>query len=283
MQYVIRPDLDFRGFAGTIVRGHPAARRRDHGAAVGQATAAVESIVTYDGELEWPFAAQAVTVTLADEIDVSRGDMLGHAGHPPAVSSQIEAMVVWMAEQPLLPGRGYIMRVGIGLGDGDVAPLKYKLDLDTQAHIAATKLELNEIGECHLALDRRIAFDPYTVSRDTGGFILIDRITFETVAAGMLRYALRRSANVQLAGGRDRQAPARLDQETAPGGRVADRAFGRRQVDHRQPRRSAAALARHTHLHARRRQRPPRAVSRTSGSRPPTASRTCAASARCRD
>ena len=196
IQWVVRPDASFRGFAGTIVAGTlkpgdeivvlPSGRR-----------SVVRRIVTKSGDLELAVAGQAVVVTLADEIDVSRGDMISHVDSAPEIADQFEATLVWMSDEPLLPGRGYIMRVGSGSVTAIVAPLKHKLDPDTQAHIAATKLELNEIGECHLALDRRIAFDPYTVSRDTGGFILIDRITFETVAAGMLRYALRRSANVQ--------------------------------------------------------------------------------------
>ncbi len=195
IQSVIRPDSTFRGFAGSIASGTlspgdevvvlPSGRR-----------SYVRRIVTMGKDLDVAVAGQAVVITLADEIDVSRGDMLTHPDSAPETGDQFEATLVWMADQPLLPGRGYLMRVGAASAGAIVAPLKHKLDPNTLAHIAATKLELNEIGECHIALDRRIAFDPYIANRDTGGFILIDRLTFETVAAGMLRYALRRSANV---------------------------------------------------------------------------------------
>ncbi len=195
VQWVVRPDATFRGFAGTLAGGTlspgdaiivlPSGRE-----------SRVDRIVTRDGDLERAVAGQAVVVTLTDEIDVSRGDTIAHPQDRPEVADQFDATVVWMSDEPLLPGRGYLMRVGSGLATATVGPLKHKIDVETLGHMAATKLELNEIGEVQLALDRRIAFDPYTANRDTGGFILIDRITFDTVAAGLLRFALRRSANV---------------------------------------------------------------------------------------
>jgi bifunctional enzyme CysN/CysC len=195
VQWVNRPDLDFRGFAGTIAGGTvspgerivvlPSARE-----------SVVERIVTHDGDLPIAVAGQSVTLTLADEIDVSRGDMIVAARERARVGEQFEATVVWMADEPLLPGRNYLMRVGSALVTATVAPLKYRVDVNSLERLAATKLELNEIGVCDLELDRPIAFDPYVDNRETGGFILIDRITNDTVGAGMLHFALRRSDNV---------------------------------------------------------------------------------------
>jgi bifunctional enzyme CysN/CysC len=153
--------------------------------------------VTYDGDLDAAVAGQAVTLTLADEIDASRGDMIAAADAPPGVADQFEATVVWMADDPMYRGRNYLMRIGSQIATATIAPLKYKLNVDSREHLAATKLELNEIGVCDLELDRQVAFDPYDDNRETGAFILIDRITNDTVGAGMLRYALRRSANLR--------------------------------------------------------------------------------------
>jgi len=138
-----------------------------------------------------------VTLTLADEIDVSRGDVIAAADAPPPVGDQFEATVVWMADEPLLRGRTYLMRVGTRTVTATVAPVKYKLNVDSFEHVAATKLELNEIGVVDLELNQPIAFDAYSENRDTGGFILIDRITNNTVGAGMLHFALHRSQNVK--------------------------------------------------------------------------------------
>ena len=153
--------------------------------------------MTYDGDLDAAVAGQAVTLTLADEIDVSRGDMIAAADAPPGVADQFEATVVWMADDPMYRGRNYLMRIGSQIATATIAPLKYKLNVESREHLAATKLELNEIGVCDLELDRPVAFDPYDENRETGAFILIDRITNDTVGAGMLRFALRRSANVR--------------------------------------------------------------------------------------
>jgi bifunctional enzyme CysN/CysC len=196
VQLVSRPSSDFRGFAGTIAGG--TVRPGDEIRVLPRDTPSrIERIVTYDGDLDAAVAGQAVTLTLADEIDASRGDMIATAQAPPAVADQFEATVVWMADDPMYRGRNYLMRIGSQLATATIAPLKYKLNVDSQEHVAATKLELNEIGVCDLELDRPVAFDPYEENRDTGGFILVDRITNDTVGAGMLRYALRRSANVR--------------------------------------------------------------------------------------
>ncbi len=195
VQLVVRPDAEFRGFAGTVAGGtlRPGDRVR---ALPSGRESTVERIVTYDGDLDVAEAGQAVTVTLADEIDVSRGDVLAGADNPPGVADQFEATVVWMSEEPMLRGRSYLMRIGPQIATATVAPLKHKVNVNSLEKVAATRLELNEIGVVDLELDRRVAFEPYTDSREGGGFVLIDRITNDTVGAGMIRFALRRSDNI---------------------------------------------------------------------------------------
>jgi bifunctional enzyme CysN/CysC len=196
VQWVNRPDSGFRGFAGTIVGGEvrPGDRIRVYPSGL---ETTVASIATFDGDLEHAVAGQAVNVTLASEIDVGRGDLLASPEAPPQVADQFEAMVFWMGEEPMLRGRTYLMRAGTKTVAATIAPLKYKLNVDTLEHVAATQLELNEIGVCAIQLAEPIAFDPYTESRETGGFILIDRMTFGTVGAGLLHFALRRSHNIR--------------------------------------------------------------------------------------
>jgi bifunctional enzyme CysN/CysC len=195
VQWVDRPDPDFRGFSGMIVSGTVYAGDRVVVAPSGRQSR-VERIVTYDGDRAFAVAGESVTLTLADEIDVSRGDVLAGAASPPRVGDQFEATLVWMAEEPLLRGRSYELRLGARNVMATTSPLKYKLNVDSLERLAAEQLELNEIGVCELELDRRIAFDPYVENRDMGGFILIDRITNATVGAGMLNFELRRSRNV---------------------------------------------------------------------------------------
>jgi bifunctional enzyme CysN/CysC len=196
VQWVNRPDADFRGFAGLIVAGSVRPGDRVVVAPSG-VESTIERIVTYNGDLERAVAGQSVTVTLADEIDVSRGDLIAAADSPPRVAEQFEAMIVWMAEDPLPRGRSYVMRTGTSIAVATVSPLKYKIDVNTLAHLPAEELRLNEIGICELELDRAIAFDPYTENRDTGGFVLIDRMSNATVGAGLLRFELRRSQNIR--------------------------------------------------------------------------------------
>ena len=197
VQWVNRPQLDFRGFAGTIVGGtvRPGAAVR---ALPSGRQSRVARIVTADGDLEEAVAGQSVTLTLADEIDISRGDLIVAAEAPAQVADQFEATVVWMGDQPMLRGRTYAMKSGAKTVAATVAPLKYRVNIDTLEHVAADKLSLNEVGVCELELDQSIAFDPYAENRDTGGFILIDRLTNQTVGAGMLRFALRRAHNIHL-------------------------------------------------------------------------------------
>jgi bifunctional enzyme CysN/CysC len=196
VQWVNRPDADFRGFAGLVVSGAVRPGERVVIAPSGLETT-IERIVTYDGDLDRAVAGQSVTVTLTDEVDVSRGDLIAAAATPARLGQQFEATIVWMAEEPLPRGRSYLMRAGTATAIATVAPLKYKIDVDTLAHIPAEELRLNEIGVCELELDRSIAFDPYGENRDTGGFVLIDRVTNATVGAGLLHFELRRSQNVR--------------------------------------------------------------------------------------
>ena len=195
VQWVNRPDLDFRGFSGVIVGGtvRPGDRLR---AVPSGRESNVSRIVTADGDLDEAVAGQSVTLCLTDEIDVSRGDVLAAAGDPPGVADQFECHLVWMAEEELLPGRPYLLKLGTRTVTATLAQPKYSINVNTLEHLAARTLHLNEIGVCNLNLDRPVPFDPYADNRDLGGFILIDRFTNATVAAGLLHFALRRADNV---------------------------------------------------------------------------------------
>jgi bifunctional enzyme CysN/CysC len=197
VQWVNRPNLDFRGLTGTIASGvvKPGDRIRVQPSGT---ESRVGRIVTRSGDLAQASAGQSITLTLADELDVSRGDLISAADAPAAVADQFEATVVWMSDQPMLRGRNYLMKIGTKTVTATIAPLKYQVDVDTLAHLAAERLELNQIGVCELELDQPIAFDPYVENRDTGGFILIDRLTNHTVGAGMLKFALRRAHNIHM-------------------------------------------------------------------------------------
>jgi bifunctional enzyme CysN/CysC len=194
VQWVNRPSLDFRGFAGRIEGGtiHPGDPVRILPS--GQITR-VARIVTASGDLQDAVAGQSVTLTLADEVDVSRGDVVAGADSPPEVADQFDAMLVGL-DGAVLPGRSYSMKIGAKIVKATINPLKYKLNVNTLEHLAAERLELNDIGACEIELDRPIAFEPYKKSRELGGFILIDPITNSTVAAGTLNFALRRAQNV---------------------------------------------------------------------------------------
>jgi len=195
VQWVNRPSAEFRGFAGLIAAGR--VRRGDAVRVLPSGrTSRVARIFVGDVESEAAQAGQSVTLTLDGEIDVSRGDVLCAAEAPPAVANQFEATIVWMHDEPLLQGRAYLMKIGTRTVTATVAPIKYRVNVNTLEHLAARKLDLNDIGVCGLELDSAIAFEPYKDSRVLGGFILIDRMTNNTVGAGLLHFALRRSQNV---------------------------------------------------------------------------------------
>ncbi|PAX06550.1 sulfate adenylyltransferase subunit CysN [Sphingomonas lenta] len=195
VQWVNRPDQSFRGFSGLVtdgtVRPGDAVRVLPSGR-----TSSVQRIVTFDGDLPQAEAGRSVTLTLKDEVDCSRGDVIAAAAAPPEVADQFEATIVWMADEPLLPGRGYWLKLGTQTVTAQVQAPKYRVDVDTLEHLAAKTLELNGIGVANVATDRPIVFEPYADSRDLGGFVLIDKETNATVGAGLLHFALRRAKNV---------------------------------------------------------------------------------------
>jgi bifunctional enzyme CysN/CysC len=195
VQWVIRPTLDFRGYAGYIASGRVQVGDAIRVLPSGRQTR-VARILVGDNAVAAATAGQSVTVTLQDHIDVGRGDVLASAAAPPSVADQFEATVVWMHDDPMLRGRSYLMKIGTQTTLATVAPLKYKVNVNTLERVAAKTLELNDIGVCDLELDRPVVFEPYKENRDLGGFILIDRITNTTVGAGLLHFALRRSQNV---------------------------------------------------------------------------------------
>jgi bifunctional enzyme CysN/CysC len=197
VQWVNRPNLDFRGFAGTVASGTIRPGDRVRVLPSGRESR-VGRVATFDGDLTLAVAGQSVTLTLADEIDISRGDVIAAHDAPTEVADQFEATIVWMDEQPMLRGRTYLMKVGAKNVNATIAPLKYRVDINTLQQVPAEKLELNEIGVCEIELDQAIAFDAYKENRDTGGFILIDRMTNHTIGAGMLHFALRRAHNIHM-------------------------------------------------------------------------------------
>jgi bifunctional enzyme CysN/CysC len=195
VQWVNRPNLDFRGFSGRIVGGSVRPGDRIRVLPSGKEST-VARIVWKDGDLDGAIAGQSITLTLDDEIDISRGDMLAATDAPPSIADQFEAIIVWMGEDEMLPGRPYLLKIGAKTVGVTMVTPKHKINVNTLEHLAAKTLHLNEIGVCNLNLDQSIAFDPYIENRDTGGFILIDRMTNNTVGAGLLHFALRRSQNI---------------------------------------------------------------------------------------
>mgnify|MGYP002867264302 FL=1 len=195
VQWVNRPNLDFRGFSGLIASGTVKPGDELRSLPSGK-TSTVKSVVTMDGELDEAVAGQSITITLEEEIDCSRGDVLATADDPPQVADQFETTIVWMDDEPLVVGRGYWLKLGTQMVSVTIAEPKYEIDVNTMEHLASQTLNLNQIGVCEITTDRRIVFDPYTENRALGGFILIDKITNHTVGAGMLHFSLRRSQNV---------------------------------------------------------------------------------------
>ena len=196
VQWVNRPHLDFRGYAGTVASGairpgeevviHPSGKR-----------AHVARIVTADGDLDQAREGNAVTLTFAEEVDVSRGDLIALPDATPSVADQIAARLIWFDEEPMLPGRTYTLKCGCQTTTATVSSLKYKLNVDNLDHVAGKTLELNEVGSCNITTAKAVVFDPYADNGDTGSFILIDRFTNATVAAGMIEFGLRRATNIQ--------------------------------------------------------------------------------------
>jgi bifunctional enzyme CysN/CysC len=188
VQMVQRPNLNFRGFAGTICSGviRPGDEVISLPSGVGSK---VDRIVTFDGDLDVAGPGRAVTITLADEIDVSRGDLIVKRGAKPLRSHEIDAMVVWMSEIEMETGRQYLLQSSNGTSNADITSIRHRVDINTMEHQAAASLALNDIALCSIASDRELLFDPYAVNRHTGSFILVDRLTNATVAAGMIRGA----------------------------------------------------------------------------------------------
>jgi bifunctional enzyme CysN/CysC len=196
VQWVNRPHLDFRGYAGTVASGsvargeevviHPSGRR-----------AHVARIITADGDLESAQEGDAVTLTFAEEVDVSRGNIVARPEGAPSVADQMAARLIWFDEEPMLPGRTYTLKCGCQTTTATVLNLKYKLNVDNLDHVAGKTLELNEVGACNLDTAKALVFDPYAENVDTGSFILIDRFTNATVAAGMIEFGLRRATNIR--------------------------------------------------------------------------------------
>ncbi len=195
VQWVNRPNLDFRGFAGQIASG--TIRPGDQVRVVPSGrTSTVKRIVSYDGDLAEAVAGQSITLTLADEIDCSRGDVIAMADDPPQAADQFEAAIVWMSDEAMIPGRGYWLKLATQTVGASVAQPKYEVDVNTMDHLAAKTLGLNAIGVAEVTTDRPIVFEPYEASKALGGFILIDKLTNATVAAGMIHFSLRRAQNV---------------------------------------------------------------------------------------
>jgi bifunctional enzyme CysN/CysC len=197
VQWVNRPNLDYRGYCGTVTGGRIRPGQAVRILPSGQETR-VARIVTHDGDLDEAVAGQSVTLTLADEVDVSRGNMVADSLAPAQTADQLESTIVWMSDEPLLPGRPYLVKIGTQTATASVTQIKHLVNVNTLEHIAGKQLDLNAIGVCNLSLDRQVAFDPYVENRETGGFIVIDRLSNRTVGAGLINHALRRSHNIHM-------------------------------------------------------------------------------------
>lgn len=195
VQWVNRPNLDFRGFSGQIATGSVKPGDAIRVLPSGK-TSTITRIVTLDGDLDEAVAGQSVTLCFADEVDCSRGDVIAASDNPPQAADQFEATIVWMADEEMLPGRSYWLKIGTQMVTATIQQPKYQVNVNTMEHLAARTLELNAIGVANLSTDKQIVFEPYAANRTLGGFILIDKLTNATVAAGMLHFSLRRAQNV---------------------------------------------------------------------------------------
>ena len=195
VQWVNRPDLDFRGYAGTVASG--SIRAGDPIVVAGSGrTSQIRQLLTYEGALASAQAGDAITITLADELDVARGDLMVGTASRPEVSDQFAAHIIWMSDQALMPGRSYLARIGTATTPVVVTAIKHRIDVNTGEHLAAHTLGLNDIGFCNLATGAPVAFDSYRQNRSTGAFIVIDRLTNQTIGAGMIEFGLRRGGNL---------------------------------------------------------------------------------------
>ena len=196
VQWVNRPNHEFRGFSGTIVSGEIALGDAIRIQPSGKETT-VKSIVTKDGLLNRAIAGQAITLTLGEEVDISRGDILTKSQFPATVADQFDAQVIWMSEEPLFSGRSYLLKLATQTVNATISKIKHRVNINTLEKLAADKLDLNAVAECNISTDKPLIFDAYQDNPAMGSFILIDRITNITVGAGMMRFALRRSSNIQ--------------------------------------------------------------------------------------
>jgi bifunctional enzyme CysN/CysC len=196
VQWVNRPNHEFRGFTGTIVSGEIVPGDAIRIQPSGKETT-VKSIVTKDGLLKRAIAGQAITLTLTEEVDISRGDVLSKPQQPVTVADQFDAQIVWMSEESLFPGRSYLLKLATQTVNATISKIKHQVNVNTLEKLAADKLNLNAVAECNIATDKPLVFDAYQDNPAMGSFILIDRITNNTVGAGMMRFALRRSSNIQ--------------------------------------------------------------------------------------
>jgi bifunctional enzyme CysN/CysC len=194
VQWVNRPNLDFRGFSGMVAGG--TVHAGDLVKIMPSARQSRVARVLIDGDLPYATVGQSITITLEDEVDCSRGDVICGADDPAEVSDQFETTIVWMHESPMLPGRPYLLKLGTKTVSATITALKHKINVNTLEEVPGRELELNEIGVCNISLDRPVAFDPYEQNRETGGFILIDRLSNDTVGAGLIHFALRRAQNI---------------------------------------------------------------------------------------
>ena len=195
VQWVNRPNGEFRGYCGTVVSGTIIPGKAVLVAGSSRC-ARVKEIVTFDGALARAEAGDAVTLTFESEIDITRGDLLADPAAPPESVDQFAAHVLWLSESPLVPGRSYLLKIGAGTVPATVTALKHRIDVETLAHLADRTLDLNEVGFCNLSTAVPVAFDPYVANRETGAFILIDRFTNQTAGAGMIAFGLRRASNL---------------------------------------------------------------------------------------
>jgi bifunctional enzyme CysN/CysC len=254
VQWVNRPNHEFRGFSGRIATGSIKTGDRVRISPSGVSTR-VKQIVVWKSAITEATARQSVTLALEDEVDASRGDVIATASHPVEAADQFEADLLWMSEHPLLPGRPYAALIHSKSATVSVTHIKYRLDINTGARLAAKTLGLNEIAAVNVSFDRNVPFAPYNENKRLGAFILIDKLSNETVGAGIIHHPFRITPRRQrsLAGAGSHQRRACADETSTGTVLVVHRAIGFREIDHRQLSRKAVARRRQAHLHSGRR------------------------------